>query len=58
MLGLDDEVTPALTGFRMRVAIAGDADRTTLEDIVRWADEHSPVACTLRAALPIAVSVE
>ena len=52
MLGLDDTVTPALTGFRMRVAIAGKADRSTLEDIVRWADEHSPVACTMREALP------
>ena len=52
MLGLDDRVTPALTDFRMRVAIAGQADRTTLEDLVRWADEHSPVACTMREALP------
>jgi uncharacterized OsmC-like protein len=59
MLGSDDTVSAALTGLRMRVAIeAQNADRDALEDLVRWADAHSPVACTLRQALPIAVVVE
>jgi uncharacterized OsmC-like protein len=61
MLGLDDKVSPALSGFRTRVAIrASGAERATLEELVRWADAHSPVACTMRQALsaPIEVVVE
>jgi uncharacterized OsmC-like protein len=52
MLGLDDSVSAALSGLQMRVAIkAGNAGAAQLEDIVRWADVHSPVGCTLRKAL-------
>jgi uncharacterized OsmC-like protein len=58
MIGSDDTVSAALTGLRMRVAIdAKNASRGELEELVRWADAHSPVACTLRAAMPVSVSV-
>ena len=59
MLGSDDTVSAGLTDLRMRVAIrAQNAARAELEELVRWADAHSPVACTLRQALPIALVVE
>ena len=60
LLGLDDTVSAGLTGLRMRVRIgAAGADGTQLQEIVRWADEHSPVACTLREAgyLPLDIDV-
>jgi uncharacterized OsmC-like protein len=49
MLGLDETVSAGLSGLRTRVRIgAAGADGAQLQDIVRWADAHSPVACTLR----------
>ena len=54
-----DTVSAGLYGLRMRVAIAArDAGREKLEELVRWGDAHSPVACTLRQALPIELVVE
>ena len=51
MLGLDDTVSAGLSGLKMRVRIgAAGADGSQLQEIVRWADAHSPVACTLREA--------
>jgi uncharacterized OsmC-like protein len=52
LLGLDDSVSAALTGFRQTVTIkAANAARDELEALVRWADAHSPVGCTLRRVL-------
>ena len=52
LLGLDDGISAALAGLRTRVGItAENATRAQIEDIVRWGDAHSPVACTLRKAL-------
>jgi uncharacterized OsmC-like protein len=51
MLGLDETVSAGLAGLRTHVRIgAAGADGTQLQEIVRWADAHSPVACTLREA--------
>jgi uncharacterized OsmC-like protein len=58
LLGLDDRVSAALVGLRSVVHIrAGDATRDQLEALVRWADAHSPVACTLRSALAANIEV-
>jgi uncharacterized OsmC-like protein len=51
MLGLDDAVSAGLGGLRTHVRIgAAGVDGAQLHEIVRWADSHSPVACTLREA--------
>jgi uncharacterized OsmC-like protein len=50
-LGMDDSVSAALSGLRTAVRIgAKNADAKQLRELVRWGDEHSPVACTLREA--------
>ena len=49
MLGVGPKVGAGFLELRttVRIAAAGaSADR--LREIVRWADEHSPVTCTLR----------
>ena len=52
LLGLDDSVSAAVSGLRIRVAItAENATPAQLEDIVRWGNLHSPVGCTLRKAV-------
>lgn len=50
ILGLANEVSAGLRALRMTVRISGDADPAVLENLVRWADGHSPVGCTLREA--------
>jgi uncharacterized OsmC-like protein len=51
VLGLDQKVSAGLSAFRTQVRVgAKNATEEQLRDIVRWADEHSPVACTLREA--------
>ena len=52
MLGLDQRISAGLSGLRARVSLRADnATPAELEDLVRWGDAHSPVACTLREAL-------
>jgi uncharacterized OsmC-like protein len=51
MLGLDENISAGLGGFRTQVKIgAANASADQLREIVHWADAHSPVACTLREA--------
>ena len=58
LLGLDERVSAALIGLRIVVHIrAANATRDQLEALVRWADAHSPVACTLRSALAADIEV-
>lgn len=59
MLGTDESVKAAFAGWRTSVRIAGDAPREKLDALVRWADEHSPVGCAVRApaACPLQVEV-
>ena len=49
MLGLDENISAAMGAVQTRVKIAAlAASREELEEIVKWADAHSPVGCTLR----------
>jgi len=49
MLGTDDGVSAGLLDLWTDVKIdAADTTGEQLEEIVRWADAHSPVGCTLR----------
>lgn len=58
MIGLDDKVSAALFAWRTVVHIgSADATDAELEALVRWADAHSPVACTMRGALPSEIEV-
>ncbi|MEX2127483.1 MAG: OsmC family protein [Xanthobacteraceae bacterium] len=51
ILGLDDKISAGLDELRTEVRIgAANVNPDQLREIVRWADEHSPVACTLREA--------
>lgn len=48
MLGLDETVSAAMTGLRTRVTISAEGipgDR--LIELVRWAEAHAPVTCTV-----------
>lgn len=58
LLGMD-EVTPAgPLQVRTRVAIgAAGADERTLQEIVHWAERHSPVADALRRSVPVAIEI-
>jgi uncharacterized OsmC-like protein len=58
ILGLDDGVSAGLSAVRLRVRIRGDADPQTLRQIVAWADDHSPVGCTLQQAPSCTLDVE
>lgn len=58
ILGLDPKVSAGLGAVRTKVRIAGDSDAATLRELVRWADEHSPVGCTLKASTACSLDVE
>jgi uncharacterized OsmC-like protein len=58
MLGTDSSVCAAFAGWRMAVRIAGDAPREKLQELVTWADAHSPVGCAVRAPADCSLHVE
>ncbi len=59
LLGLDDRVSAGYSALRARVKIGADGVAPDeLRGLVKWADEHSPVGCTVRKAPPISVDVE
>ena len=59
LLGTDDSVSAGLFGLRTRVKIgAKDATPDQLQEIVRWADAHSPVGCTIRQSPANSVEIE
>jgi len=49
MIGLDDRISAGMSGLRTTVQIAA-RNRTPqeLDELVTWAEKHSPVSCTLR----------
>jgi len=59
LLGMG-EISPALSNMRMEVKIgAKGATVQQLEELVEWAEAHSPVSCTLRNSPPqIAIEVQ
>lgn len=49
MLGFEDGISAGLSGLRTKVRIAAEnASEQQLRELVRWADGHSPVGCTVR----------
>lgn len=58
LLGMGD-VSPALSNLRMEVRVsAREAKPHQLEELVSWADAHSPVGCTLRTYPGIQVKTQ
>ena len=59
ILGLDEKVSAGLSALRTQVRIgAKNATAEQLQEIARWADQHSPVACTLREAPESRLDIE
>jgi OsmC-like protein len=51
ILGLDDKFSAGLSSLRTNVQIGADnANPEQLQELVRWAERHSPVGCTVRDA--------
>jgi len=58
MLGLDETISAGHSAIRTNVEIAAsNASTGQLEDLVRWAADHSPVGCTVRDAPANTLSV-
>ena len=59
ILGMDENVSAAHATLRTNVKIAADnATREQLEDLVRFAEAHSPVGCTVRDAPPNTLRID
>jgi len=59
LLGMDENVSAAHATLRTNVKIASDnATREQLEDLVRFAEAHSPVGCTVRDAAPNTLRID
>ena len=58
LLGMGD-ISAAMSNMRMEVRIsAKGADKRQLEELVSWADAHSPVSCTLRSGPNVLVETQ
>ncbi|MGH8222392.1 MAG: OsmC family protein [Woeseiaceae bacterium] len=59
ILGLDKRVSAAIEELRIHVKIAADgATRAQLLELASWAEEHSPVGCTVRQGARSIMDVE
>jgi uncharacterized OsmC-like protein len=58
LLAVGNGVDPGPAAARLRVELASDrADEQQLEELVRWADRHSPVCDALRRAVPMDLEI-
>lgn len=58
LLGMGD-VSAALSNLRMEVTIsAPGAPAQQLEQLIAWAETHSPVSCTLRTTPAVALQIQ
>lgn len=51
LYGIGDAPAGPLS-YNVKVKIAGEAPEEKLREIIRWADEHSPVSDAIRRAIP------
>jgi hypothetical protein len=58
ILGMDENVSAALSTIRTKVKIQGTASPDSLRALVAWADAHSPVGCTVKEAPACSLDVE
>lgn len=58
LLDVGDDVEPGPVGARLRVRLAADdTDEQRLEELVEWADSHSPVGDCVRRAVPVELEI-
>jgi uncharacterized OsmC-like protein len=58
LLDVGNGVAPGPARARLEVRLAADAaNEQQLDELVRWADSHSPVGDALRRALPVEVEI-
>jgi uncharacterized OsmC-like protein len=58
LLGVGDGVDPGPASARLRVRLAADgADEHRLQELVEWADSHSPVGDCVRRAVPVELEI-
>jgi uncharacterized OsmC-like protein len=57
LLGAGEGVDPGPASGRLRVRLAADADEQRLEELVEWADSHSPVGDCVRRAVPVELEI-
>jgi uncharacterized OsmC-like protein len=58
LLDAGNGVDPGPATVRLRVEIAADeADEQRLDELVRWADGHSPVCDALRRTIPVELEI-
>jgi uncharacterized OsmC-like protein len=58
LLDVGDDVEPGPVGARLRVRLAADdVDEQRLEELVEWADNHSPVGDCVRRAVPVELEI-
>lgn len=58
ILGLDEGIAAGALSMRVAVSLtAVSIDRSTFEDVVRWAVEHCPVTDTVRRAVSLELDV-
>jgi hypothetical protein len=56
---MDDSVPAGPLTSRIRVRISAEGvDPGALGELVRWADEHSPVSDAFRRAVPVSIELE
>lgn len=59
LLGIDDAIPAGPLCSRIRVRIAAEgASGETLQQIVSWAERHSPVSVALRRAVPTSIEIQ
>ena len=58
LLDAGDGIDPGPATARLTVELAaGSADEQRLDELVRWADSHSPVCDALRRAVPVELEI-
>lgn len=58
ILGLDEGVAAGALSMRIEVMVAaGGVDRAVIDDLVRWAVDHCPVADTVRRSVPLEIVI-
>lgn len=55
MLGLDDRVPPGYEQIRIRMNVQADCSNEELEDLLAYAQQHSPVCNTICRPVPVTV---
>lgn len=59
LLGLDENVSAGHAAMRMKVKIGAPGQSPeTLRELVKWAEVHSPVSCTVKQAPACSLDVE